>query len=612
MREEQRARRAFIVLWSVATLAKLAVAARLPLFVDEAFYWQEGRHLALAYSDLPALTAWLARLGVALGGEHVLALRLPFLLLGALLPWWVAAIGRRWYGPLHGWHAGGLAVLVPLLGGSGLLALPDVPLALATVLCLHALSRMLEEATPQATLQLALGLALGALSHYRFAAVIVAAAAALLWLPQGRRLLRDPRLLFAAAFGVLGWLPLLLWNLEHGEAGLRFQLVERHPWALHLDGLLFVPVQALLLTPLLAWALLHAAGRGVFARQPQRPQWRFLAGFGLATVLGWFVLGLFADRERVSFHWPVPAWLALLPAATVVMSGWARRWQRLAWVLAGLGLALALGWLMAVSSPALRAQAAGHKAYPRNFAGWEPLAAAVREELARMPAGTTLLAGDFKLGAELGFALGDPRIAVLDHPLNHHHGRAPQLRLWGLEGPPPPGPVLLVLAPAHLPFKQWLEHYQRLCTQVGPVTPARTVVVDHGAQRFLLVRLEQGARPGQACVAPALAWIDAPLPGQAVAQGLEVRGWAFKEGVGLARVEVLVDGQVVAQADYGQPLDVSAVFPGSSDPAHPMIGFSARVDPAALAPGRHWLGLRLHGRDGSVEDWAEQRFERTP
>ena len=26
------------------------------------------------------------------------------------------------------------------------------------------------------------------------------------------------------------------------------------------------------------------------------------------------------------------------------------------------------------------------------------------------------------------------------------------------------------------------------------------------------------------------------------------------------------------------------------------------------ARGVHWLGLRLHGRDGSVEDWPEQRI----
>ena len=63
------ARRAFIVLWAAVTLLKLAVATRLPLFVDEAFYWQEGQHLAWAYSDLPGLTAWLIRLGVEVAGN---------------------------------------------------------------------------------------------------------------------------------------------------------------------------------------------------------------------------------------------------------------------------------------------------------------------------------------------------------------------------------------------------------------------------------------------------------------------------------------------------------------------------------------------------------------
>src|SRR5690606_3698918 len=56
------ARRLFWGLFAVVFAIKLLVAARLPLFVDEAFYWLEGQHLAPAYSDLPGLTAWLARL----------------------------------------------------------------------------------------------------------------------------------------------------------------------------------------------------------------------------------------------------------------------------------------------------------------------------------------------------------------------------------------------------------------------------------------------------------------------------------------------------------------------------------------------------------------------
>lgn len=608
MEAELRARRAFIACWAVACVLKLVVAARLPLFVDEAFYWQEGRHLASAYSDLPGMSAWLARLGTGLGGEHALALRLPFLVMGALLPWWVARIGLRWFGAIHGWRAGTVAVLLPLLGTLGILALPDVPMALATVLCLHAGARLLHDVTPLAALELALGLALGALSHYRFAGVIVVGAAVALWLPQGRRLLRDPRVLLALAVGALAWLPLLLWNLENGEAGLRFQLVERHPWALHAGGLAFIPLQALLATPLLAWALLQGAWTTGWKRRAARPQWRFLALFGSIVLAGIFLLGFFTDNERVSFHWPVPAYLALAPAAAMLLDGWSRPWRRLAWLLAGTGLLAVLAWHLAVASPALRQDSAASKHYPRNFAGWEPLAVAVREELAAMPAGTQVLADDFKVGAELGFALGEPRIAVLDHPLNHAHGRAPQLRLWGLQADAAPdAPTLLVLAPGDLPFKHWLRRYHDLCARLGPLPPARSVLVDHGKQRFLLIRLPARAQPTPGtCVAPALAWIEGPAPGARVPLRFEVSGWAFKEGVGLSRIEILLDDAVVAEADYGETFDVGGHFPGSTDPNQPRVGFRAVVDLPASQAGRRWLGLRLHGADGSIEDWPQQ------
>src|SRR5690606_4502720 len=214
MRDESGARRAFLVIWTIACVVKLLVATRLPLFVDEAFYWQEGRHLAPAYSDLPGMTAWLARLGTFIGGEHPLALRMPFLLLGALVPWWVKRIGARWFGAVAGWHAGSLAVLMPLSGTLGVMALPDVPLAVATVLCLHAATHLLRQVTAPVVLELCLGLALGALSHYRFGGVLLAGGVVLLGMPHGRRLLEDPRVLLALAVGLLAWAPLLLWNLE--------------------------------------------------------------------------------------------------------------------------------------------------------------------------------------------------------------------------------------------------------------------------------------------------------------------------------------------------------------------------------------------------------------
>ncbi len=583
---------------------------QLPVFVDEAFYWQESRHLAWAYSDLPGLTAWLAWFGTGLGGEHALALRLPFLLIGAWIPWLVAAMAAREFDARTGWQAGTLSLLLPLAGSMGLLALPDAPLLLATLLCLDASLRLLRKVDVVAVTGLAVGLVIGGLCHYRFAAVIAVGFIAMLALPTGRRALRNPWPWLAIAVGALAWLPLLLWNLRHADAGLQFQLVDRHPWQFSRAGLRLGQLQLLLATPVLLVAMAVAAWRGVTTRGHDAS--RYLALCGSLIVLGFLALGFFSDRERVSFHWPLPGYLALLPLVPLVLARWSRGWRIATWATAGLGLTAVLGYYAIASVPALREQTASRNVHPTNFAGWDVLADTVQGRLAAMPPATRLVAGDFKLGAELGFALDDAGIPVLDHPLNARHGRAPQLALWGLlrdrldadSG----NPVLLVVAANHVDFADLLGYYHRLCEQVGPLPPPQVVNIDHGRQRFLLFTLDARA-PSRACTAPALAFVDVPGPSAIVASSFAVAGWAFKDGVGLASVEILLDGRVTASARYGESRpEVAGFWKISSDPNQPQVGFRAQVTDLDLAPGAHWLGLRLHGRDGSIEDWAEQRI----
>ena len=602
-----RAKRWFLAAWAALFVAKLVLATRLPLFVDEAFYWQEGMHPGWAYSDLPALTAWLARIGVSVGGQHLLALRLPALLLAACIPWLVVRIAAREVGALQGWQAGLLALLLPLIGTLGLLALPDVVMALAGLLCMDAGCRLLRRVDPVACVELALGLVIGGLSHYRFVAVIGIGVLVLLAIPQGRKALRDWRVWLAVAAGALAWVPLLWWNFGHAEAGLRFQLVDRHPWVFHVDGAWFVLVQAVLVTPLLFAALASTAWSH---RRDNDPVARYLAWSGASLVLGFFVLGFFADNQRVGFHWPLPGYLALLPLVPATLQRWGPPWRRATVALLACGLAVGFAYLVVASTPSLRARLAGTKAYPSNLAGWAPLAAAVRTQFASMPSDTRIVADSFKLGAELGFALGDPDIAVLPHPLNRKHGREPQLALWGLlthdRSVLGPVPLLLAVGASEVEYRELLAHYHTLCERLGPLPPPRVLNIDHGAQRFLLFALP-AQRAAGACTTPAMAWVDAPLSAARVGPRFEVAGWAFKDGVGLNAVEITLDGRVVARADYGRAMPgVASFWRISTDPQQPRVGFRAQVDANGYPPGRHWLGLRLHGNDGSQEDWREQ------
>lgn len=601
-----RLRVKFIAAWALVQIAKLALAAGLPLFVDEAFYAWEGRHLAWAYSDLPGLTAWLSHLGVSMAGNQVFALRLPFLLLGACLPWLVWRIARRSHGELVACQAGLLALFMPLSGLMGVLAVPDVLLVFASLLCFDAVLSLRERLSGFALASLALGLSVGALSHYRFGLVLVAGLFAFALDAQLRGRLREPRLWLVLALGALAWWPLLQWNLDHGGAGLRFQLIERNPWRFHASGMSWLAIQCLLVTPPM-FILLLASLRECWRRRDEDGPWRLFAVTTAISVPGYFLIGFFADSQRVSFHWPLSGWLLLTAVAPLVLARWRSRTRVLVFSSAALGLVLGIGFLAAASSPALRLRMAEGRLYPENFAGWQELGALART----LPRDQAWVAGDFKVAAELAFAGSRNDVLVLDSPLNHKHGRAPQLQLWGLQWAPEKTanrPALLVIEDSATPMRLRLRLYQDLCKKFGPLPKAEELSVDRGRKRYLLFRLPAHAAAGE-CVAPALSWIDRPARKEKVSGPIRVEGWAFKEGVGVAAVEVLVDGRPVAPARYGLPMsNVAEYWQVSRDPNLPRVGFRADIDTSVFAPGPHWLQLRLHGADGSVETGPEQRL----
>jgi len=607
----------FLALWSALTLVKVLLATWLPPFGDEAFYWQEGQHLAWAYSDLPGCTAWLIRLGVALGGNHPLAMRAPFLLLGAALPWLVRRIAARWFGADSGYQGGLLAMLMPLAGLMGLLALPDVPLIAAALLCLDACAALIIRLDGAALVELAFALTLGAFSHYRFALVILAGFTGLLMSSEGRALFRQVRFWMVLVIGAAAWLPLLLWNLENAGAGVEFQLLQRNPWTFNPEGALWLVEQFVAVTPVI-FVLLLMTFRQVWWdwRAKATGQLGLITGVAAVSVFGYFALAFFADRERVSFHWPLAGWLVLACASTSILANWRPMWRRALYVTSGLMLMGTIGFMVVAAVPAWRADMAFSRWYPETFAGWPDIARAVADERTRLPTNTRLVADNFMLGAQLGFALDEPGIAVLDHPLNHKHGRAAQLQQWHLQsaGQQDWGamPVLLVVEDTVRPMKQRLLAYHELCETVGALPSPRVLTVDHGRKRFLLFALLD-RKPGAACVSPALAWIDSPAIDAKVSGKFDVSGWAFKDGVGVAGVDLTLDGAAIAKADYGvaEPR-VAAYWKVSSDPQQPNVGFHASIDLTSIKPGRHWLGLRIHGRDGSIEDWPEQPLRVDP
>lgn len=481
---------AFWVAWTVVLAAKFLLAMQLAPFGDEAWYWQESRHPGWGYSDLPPATAWLIALGEAVGGHGTLGMRLPFLILGALLPLQIVRLGQRLFGANDGWYAGLLTLALPLTGTLGLFALPDVPLTMASVLALSAFERA--AATGRLRYWLILGIALGVawLCHYR-AAMLMLTGAVFLCMPRGRGLWRAPGLWVALALSLLGLAPTLFFNAMHGWVALGFQVVERNPWSFHADALVQPIEQALVCTPLFYVLLLWAAWRCV-RRMREGAPYDLLAVSALVPILGYFVLGCFADDTRFRLHWPLPGYLPLLLLLPAMLRELGAPLQRLlrwsAFGMLTLGSACAFAYLTLAALPDGAMLLAGAKAFPEHMVGWREAVAKTRELLATRDE-SLLVADNFMLAAELDFAFDGTRpVYVLDHPINTKHGRAPQLAQWqrdesalrelGLRK------ALLIAEPSARRERERAAWMQSLCRRLAGLRPEASLDLYGGRTRL--------------------------------------------------------------------------------------------------------------------------------
>jgi 4-amino-4-deoxy-L-arabinose transferase-like glycosyltransferase len=434
--EKVRAARLFWSVWACVLAIKLALSARLAPFGDEAFYWQESRHLDWAYSDLPPFTALLIRAGESLCGHGEFGLRLLFVLLGAAIPLLLRRMAARHFGVQLGDVAGTLWLLLPLGATLGLLALPDVPLLFACAWALTALDAALANDRRRDWLALGVALALAWVTHYRAAMLVFAGLCFFISTPRGRACWRRPGLWLALATSLLGLVPVVVFNQQHAWQGLAFQLIERHPWRFHADAFVQPLEQALACTPLLYFLLVWALWRSIRSRDQGAP-WDLFGIAGSVFVLGYFLLGLFADDLRFRAHWPLPGYIPAVLALPLLARGKSVAWQRWLWrpacALAALGSVAAFAYFLLAASPAQTERLAEYKVFPENFVGWHEAGARTRDLLGKNPS-ALLVADNFLLAAELDFQLGGRvPVFVLDHPLNTKHGRAPQLAQWRVD-----------------------------------------------------------------------------------------------------------------------------------------------------------------------------------
>lgn len=324
--------------WLTATVfvtLRLALAARLWLVQDEAYYALWATHLAPAYFDHPPMIALWIRIGEVLFGPTPLGVRLISVLGFAAVTPLTARIAWRltesretaaWAALLFNCMALPIAL--------GFTATPDAPSTFFWAATLALLIEALEVEGGLWWPAAGLALALGVLSKLTN---LFLGVALLLWLvgdPRGRRALRRPGPWLAAGLALTLLAPFLIWSARHHWLALAHQFarlsVPEVPenWTAN-----FLAVVALSVTPL----LLCLAALGA---------WR--AGRHLRLLI-WLAAPFLAYLLVHSLHDQVQAnWLApLFPGLAVLAATGVERAGRLpATVAAGSGLAvsaLALG-----------------------------------------------------------------------------------------------------------------------------------------------------------------------------------------------------------------------------------------------------------------------------
>lgn len=397
-------RRAGIILLlvlAVATAGRLWLAATLPLVDDESYYWAWSRRLAWGYPDHPPAIAGLIRSTIWWLGDTPLGVRFGAVALSAGSAWLLFDLGRMMFGPAAGAVAAIGFQIIPSFSVGSIFAFPDAPFTFFWILALWGLwrARTWGRAFDWYLTGLAAGLA--AMSKLSALFLAISLVGYLCATPSERRWLRRPEPYLAAAIALAVFLPVVLWNTNHGWSTFH-KAREPVPWIVTgvpaLNALAFVAAQLAYYGPL-TFPLLIAA-LAVSAIGIRR-------GDARSAFLLWAALPIIGLTWAASFdgipkpHWHAPGLLLALVAAGAL---WPSVRTRLAWrvvVAASVILNLAaIGALVALSfrtdSPS-----AG------QIWGWDQVARAVGPLIQQTPSspGRFILTQRYQIAGPLEFHL---------------------------------------------------------------------------------------------------------------------------------------------------------------------------------------------------------------
>lgn len=414
-------------------VVRLVFAALIPLFGDEAYYWEWSRHLAVGYFDHPPGIALLVRGGTWLFGAVTLGVRFLPVVAGLVAGLATAGIALRLGGGASALRAALIITSMPLAAAGLVLATPDAPLLATTALGVYAVVRALQS-PPRSRASLLWwsvgGAALGLAFSSKYTSILMPVGVTLAIVARGslRTRLREPGPYVACLIATLVFLPVLRWNAAHGWVSFGFQIHHGLATAARRD--LLAPLkrvgdliggQAGLVSPILFVLFIFATVRGL-----RRSSSDAMFALAMIAAVTFIFFCYSATRQRVEANWPAPAYIAAIP----LLASLAQTRSLGRWLSAAIWMASALSFLIYLHAAFAILPLPPRKDPLARAAGWRVLASATASAVQRTDSATgsaTWIAADrYQDAAELAFQL-------TNHPSTFSlnlSGRSNQYDLW--------------------------------------------------------------------------------------------------------------------------------------------------------------------------------------
>lgn len=332
-------------------LVRLGVLALTPLdlFYDEAQYWFWSQDLALGYFSKPPLIAWIIAGTTSLCGDTEACVRASAPVFHGLTTLLIFGLAASIY-PARTAFLAALGYLFAIgIAASSLLISTDVPLLACWITALWAFTRYVQSPGYTAAIIMGLAIAVGLNAKYAMIYFPLCVLLYLVFVSCNRNLLGQISLWFGLLIGMLGFVPNLIWNMEHD-----FITFTHTGENISGGGLTFNPVSFLEFLGSqfgVAGPILFAAFLWILARN-----WRsrgsyadnFLLFFCLPILL---ILSAQAFQSSANYNWAATAFPALIVVTTAILM----ERGKVAWVKANLYVCVACSVLLAAASLAVLA-----------------------------------------------------------------------------------------------------------------------------------------------------------------------------------------------------------------------------------------------------------------